>query len=362
MKDSSGGRPATPHHVVMFQRRPLPAQHSVERVFNDVRAALPADVCADARVLPFESLRVINRLRNILFARRNRGGVSHVTGDVHYITLGLPKASTVLTILDLVSVQRLKGIRRFLLVLFWYRLPVSRARYVTVISEATRKELLCLLPKCAHKVLVVPCPVSPIFRPETPPYGDLPVILQVGTGANKNLSRVTQALAGLRVHLRIIGSLNGDQLAELSYAGLAFTQASGLSDEEMALEYTHCDLVVFVSTYEGFGLPILEAQASGRPVITSSEPPMADVAGQAAVFVDPRDVAAIRRAVRTLLDDRVLYQHLVSKGFENIKRFEVGSVAERYAKLYRSVNEAGTVPGTLASSRQPSSRRLMRKS
>lgn len=340
VRKMTGSRPPN-CRVVMFQRRPLPGQHSIERLFEDVRSALPAEVHVETHILPHESRGVVNRVRNMLFARRHMGEINHITGDVHYLALLLPKRTTILTVLDLVSLERLKGMRRILLVLFWYRLPVWRSHRVTVISDWTRNELTKLIPRAQGKVVMIHCPVSTGFYPSSSPARDRPVILQMGTGPNKNLQRVTEALRGLDVHLRIIGRLDRQQLDLLEASSTDFSQAADLADDEMVAEYAGCDFLVFVSTYEGFGLPILEAQASGRPVITSSVASMPEVAGVGALLVDPLDPAQIRRAVCALMQDPALYQSLVQQGLANADRFAARDVATSYAEVYRSIKSSG---------------------
>jgi glycosyltransferase involved in cell wall biosynthesis len=105
----------------------------------------------------------------------------------------------------------------------------------------------------------------------------------------------------------------------------------------MADLYRKADLVSFVSTYEGFGLPIIEAQATGRPVLTSGLHSMPEVAGDGAWFVDPFDVESIRSGFRALLGERTLRERLVAAGLRNVKRFDPRTVARQYSDLYREV-------------------------
>ena len=106
----------------------------------------------------------------------------------------------------------------------------------------------------------------------------------------------------------------------------------------MARQYADCDLVSFVSVGEGFGVPILEAQASGRPLITSDLSPMREVAGEGACLVDPSDVAAIRAGIRKIIDDADYRRQLVARGLKNAARYSPATVGGRYLELYRRMS------------------------
>jgi glycosyltransferase involved in cell wall biosynthesis len=95
--------------------------------------------------------------------------------------------------------------------------------------------------------------------------------------------------------------------------------------------------VVFASTYEGFGMPIVEANATGRPVVTSNIGPMPEVAGSAACLVDPFDCSSIREGIVRVIGDADYRSHLVAGGFENVKRFQADVIAAQYAAVYREV-------------------------
>lgn len=113
-----------------------------------------------------------------------------------------------------------------------------------------------------------------------------------------------------------------------------------LTDLELVEAYRRCDMVVFASLYEGFGLPILEAQAMGRPVITSNFGAMREAAGDGALLVDPYSVEAIREAVLRIKREPALREDLVRKGLENVQRFRADAVALKYAQIYRNLATA----------------------
>lgn len=318
-------------------RAHAPGQFSVERVFSDVVDALPPDVDASLVEVPFPSRGVLPRLRNMLFVARLQADVVHITGDIQYCALAVRSSRCVLTVLDLVSVWRLTGWRRRILELLWYRLPVRRAAAVTTISDAVRDELVDLIPQAGRKTTVIGCPVGQGFSLATvePTRPSVFRVLLVGSAPHKNLERVATALEGLSVHLHVVGQVNDEQRRLVDRLGLSFSQTADLPDLEMRTTYQSSSVLVFVSTYEGFGLPILEAQACGTPVITSSIPPMCDVAGGAAILVDPYDVASIRRGVEALLSDAALHAYLSEAGRLNAADHSPTRVAEIYADTYR---------------------------
>jgi glycosyltransferase involved in cell wall biosynthesis len=94
------------------------------------------------------------------------------------------------------------------------------------------------------------------------------------------------------------------------------------------------------STLEGFGMPIIEAQAMGRVVITSNVSSMPDVAGKGALLVDPLNINAMQSALEKILSDESLRKQLIEYGFENIKRFDATTVSEMYLELYQSLLQA----------------------
>ena len=326
--------------VVQFQRRARPGNFSVERLFEDVRTALPRDVHVDLRLNRHVSRGVAGRLTDALRARIRRGAVNHVLGDVHYLTWFLPREGTILTVLDCVSLERMKGLRKRVFWFLWYWWPLQHADQVTVISEYTRDSLLDWVRYPAERIHVIPPPLSGEFEASPPPpRGERLRLLQVGTGKNKNLERVIQAASALPVTLVIVGRLNPDLEAALKRHEIRYENHFNLERAQLVEQYRLADALVFASTYEGFGLPIIEAQAVGRPVITSNVCSMPEAAGGAAYLVDPFSVDEIRGGIKRFIEDPEYCEELVQLGRTNALRYTPERIAAAYAAVYRSVHD-----------------------
>lgn len=322
--------------VVHFQRRAEPRYFSVERIFGDVRSAMPEEVQITLRINRFASRGLLGRIYDAVSAWRHRGPINHVTGDVHYLAWFLPRRRTVLTVLDCVSLERLTGFRRWLLWFLWYWWPVKRSAHVTVISDFSRQALQEWVRIPSDRIHVIPPTLSDEFQPRASTAdSDRPRLLQVGTYPNKNLPRVVEAISGLDVTLVIVGTPDDEICQRMKSLGIDHEIHAELSRDELVEQYGRADIVVFASTYEGFGLPIIEAQAVGRPVVAGNVGAMPEAAGGAACMIDPFDVADIRRGICRLLDDPAFGKAMVERGFENAKRYSPERIAEAYAEVYR---------------------------
>jgi glycosyltransferase involved in cell wall biosynthesis len=168
---------------------------------------------------------------------------------------------------------------------------------------------------------------------------ECPTILQIGTAPHKNITNLVRALKGMNCLFRIIGKLNEELLNELKLNKINFTNDYNLDDGEIKNEYQKADIVAFCSIYEGFGLPIVEAQAMRTTVVTSDLSPMKEVAGGGAVLVDPEKILSIRDGILRIINDESLRNNLVAQGLINIKRFETARIASQYESLYREIIE-----------------------
>ena len=327
---------------VEFIERKVYETSSIENVFRQVAKGLSKmDIGSRFEKVPFGHS-FIEILKNLFQYKRGKADIYHITGHIHYMALVLPADCTVLTIHDLVILRIRKGFRRFVLKKLLFDLPVKRLKYITVISENTKKELIACTGCPEDKISVIENPVRDDFIADKTREFDAecPVILQVGTSPVKNLPALIAALKGVQCRLRIIGPLDDAHVAALKENGIDYENRVGLTDAELRDEYLNADMVVFCSTYEGFGLPIIEAQATGTPLITSSLSPMKEVAGDGALLVDPHDPGSIRNAVLRLIDNSETRKSIVEKGCINVERFASDRIAGRYAQLYHDILSA----------------------
>lgn len=271
------------------------------------------------------------------FKHRNTKGINHISGHIHDVILGLIGCKTVLTIHDLVFIDNVRNpIKRFYKWLFWLYIPVKLANKVTCISNETKRKVLQHIK--TDKITVIYNPIDPTFKYVPKTFSkECPIILHIGTFWNKNLERTIQALEGINCHLRIIGEIDNRISQLLQEKNIKFSNAKNLSDEEIRQEYINCDIVNFPSIYEGFGMPVIEGQQTGRIVITSAIEPIKEIAGEAVIFVNPTNIQSIHNAYIKAIEDDKLRNEIIQKGLENAKRFQVRDIANQYIELYQSL-------------------------
>lgn len=324
--------------VVFFHRKPAVGNFSIENVFQLIRNALPSRIDYVVHQMVHHSSGLLNRIMIGIEAAENQADVNHVTGDIHFATLFLNKKRTVLTIHDLGFLNHRNFLSRFILKLFWLDLAVANCRMVTTVSNATRLEILRKTKISPDKVKVIYNPISPSFRPLPKTFNKVePVILQLGTKYNKNVFRLAEALAGIRCKLEIVGEVDHDLLRKLRAHNVKFESFRELTEEGIIERYKMADVVSFASTVEGFGLPIVEANAIGRVVVTSNCSSMPEIGGNAAHYIDPHQVESIRAGILKVINDDAYREDLIRKGLLNCKRFDLNVIASQYVEVYSSL-------------------------
>jgi glycosyltransferase involved in cell wall biosynthesis len=327
---------------ILFIERKFWEFVSIEKVFRQIAQTLSKEKFETS----FQQLTFGNNLagvlKNLFFFQKRKADIYHVTGHVHYIALILPKKNTVLTVHDLGFLHTRKGLRRSVIKKLFLDLPVKRLKYITAISEATKREIINYTNCREEKIRIIENPLQEIFfSSEKKTFNQkCPTILQIGTSPNKNLGNLIKALNGINCRLMIIGKLENTLIEELKNNRINFKNKFDLNDSEIKNEYQNADIVAFCSTFEGFGLPIIEAQAMQTPVVTSDISPLREVSGGAAFLANPNDFLNIRQGILKIINDEKYREQIIKQGIRNIERFAPQKIADMYEALYEEISEA----------------------
>jgi glycosyltransferase involved in cell wall biosynthesis len=243
------------------------------------------------------------------------------------------RVPTVLTVHDLAILRFPEAFPR------WHRLYGSAglatvlraADAVVAVSEFTKEEVVALAGVPAERIRVVPNGVDELFHAPRAPsdtvsQGDY--VLAVATlEPRKNLPRVVEAARLAGVELRVVGARGWGGVDVPGWIG-------EIPDAELAALYCGARCVVYASLYEGFGLPVLEAMASGTPVVTSRGGATEEVAGGAAVLVDPLDPDSIAAGIG---DAQAAREELVPLGLARAREFTWERAADAVEELWREL-------------------------
>ncbi len=328
--------------VVFLNRKPLEmGNFSIENYFNLVRENLKDPFLPVYLEMPFFNNGFFKRLSNAIYSLFNQGHVNHLTGDIHYVAVFLKKKKTILTVHDCGMMYQAKGLKYRVLKWLWYTIPNNRTTKFTAVSHATKEDVIKFTGCDESKVKVIYVSINAGFIKQPKTFNAIePRILQIGTAFNKNLERLAEALKGIPCKLAIVGKVPENIIAGLKNNGINYEIIDRrLTDEEIILEYQKCDILSFISTLEGFGMPIVEANATGRVVITGNVTSMPEVAGKAAHLVDPFSVDEMKKGFIKIINNEEYRNKLIENGYANCKRFSIETITAEYMKLYREIAE-----------------------
>lgn len=315
------------------------ANFSIESYYQGIYERLPKDIEATFYHSKYESNGLWKRIYNIFEAAFRQGDVNHVTGDVHFLTYLLSRKKTILTVLDCGGLSLPLTAKMKVFLWLWFALPARKAKLITVISQATKDDLLRYLPWLNPDIIhVVPVFVDAQYTPLAKTFNaENPTLLQIGTKPNKNLPRLIEAISGIACTLWIVGKLSDEYRELLTKYNITYENFVGVPNEELLALYQKCDIVTFVSTLEGFGMPIVEANLVGRAVITANVTSMPEVGGDAVCLADPYDVASIRTGILRLMQDSEYREQLIQNGYKNAQRYNPDTIVSQYVTLYHQI-------------------------
>jgi len=217
-----------------------------------------------------------------------------------------------------------------------------RADAIITVSESTRRQVVALLGVPEARVRVVHHGARRLDFPSAPRE---PVILHVGAlQARKNIVRLVEAFEALDESWRLVlAGAAGFGAAEIleriarSPARSRISMPGYITPAELAGWYARATVFAFPSLDEGFGMPLLEAMAAGTPVVTSNRSALPEVAGDAALLVDPEDTAALASALRQLTGDAELRKELAHRGKARVQDFTWGKAVRETWDVYRDL-------------------------
>ena len=281
------------------------------------------------------------------FARRRRQQPTDIVHNTFYLPRALrdhSSAKRVVTVYDMIPELMPKTRRRMDFLTEKHRY-VQRADHIICISESTKRDLLRIYPDISAPVTIAYPGVGPAFHPNVTTVEDFPepYVLHVGNRAGykdgETLYRAFAAIAGdfPELTLFLVGGGEPTRQEAALFAELGITQRvsqRSLSDDQVPAAYDQAALTVFPSRYEGFGLPALEAMATGSPLVLADTSSLPEVGGSAARYFAPGDSHALSEVMADVLSNTALSTEMRERGYEQARKFSWTEYARAHVLAY----------------------------
>lgn len=280
-------------------------------------------------------------------------------GLTHELPVGIENTGvkSVVTIHDLIYIRYPEFFSKIDCAIYdaKFRYACRVATQIHAISEQTKRDLMHYFFIPEGRIKVIYQSVNPVFyerideaqkhqlrlKYQLPPQ----FILSVGTiEPRKNLMALLEGMVMSKIYIPLVVV---GKMTEYQYKVQKFIEAdlnrlqvlflTKINDAELSVLYQMAEVLAYPSVFEGFGLPVAEAQASGCPVITSNISSLPEAGGDAAMYINPESPAEIGSALETLLADNELRESLIVKGKANAERFRPKNFASQLKQLYNSL-------------------------
>jgi len=331
------------------------------RLFKDIEITLFASNDVIDRYKDLAALCIVKAVpvRNFIFKTlyinvvfpfvSGKFDIVHSTANIGIL---FPQTIQIMTIHDCYetrSPERFGVIKRVLQIVM-KSISIKHSAVVLADSENTAKDVITAYPHASNKTVTIALGSTvPIIKQEDACFEKNGELLFVGTvEVGKNLITVLKALRilsdqGMRPTLKVIGARGWGQshipeLLEEFELTKQILFCGYVSDENLALEYRSASALVFASSYEGFGLPVIEAMASGCPVIAARNSSIPEAGGDAALYFETLDEINLSERIIELLSDKDLQRECISKGLKQAATFSWERTAQEvYGAYTRSI-------------------------
>lgn len=346
----------------LFGTYAVRTQYPCQVLLSSDAPEFPSSTSTEHIRMPFKREQELKRIlfQSVGFGRKYCKDAILLTTDSK-MPFFLPRSCIAVTLISDMAVFRLPQTYQLSRVLLWrlqYLYVRRRANVFLAISEFTKSEISSLLKISPKQIYVLPCAASTGFTQANEPH--IPVqekyhlpenfLLFVGNfNPRKNLERTIKAfdlakeMAGFPHQLVIAGEQGWKFDREKSLQGLRHPEdirfIGFVADADMSALYSAADLFLFPTLYEGFGIPVVEAQSCGTPVLTSNCSALPETGGEGAWYVDPCQVDDICDGILRILQDAQLRKQLIDKGYQNAAHFSWENTAKHLQEIIEEEGE-----------------------
>lgn len=314
--------------------------NSVDKMLDAINPLMASKINLKELTCPYQNNGVINKIKNLFWVLTLKDKNIHITGDVTYLALFLFNKNIIITILDMGMFHRKKTLKNLFFNFLWYKIPIIKSKQIIAISDKTKNEIINYYPFSKNKVKTIHVPLSQGYYYKKLNNNKLFKIIQVATSYhNKNVNRSIRALDGLPVEYILVGVISENDKKLLQNLKIKHRLFFNISEDLIIQLYEESDILLFPSLYEGFGMPIIEAQATSCCVITSNIQPLIEVGGEGAIYVNPYNVDEISKAISLLIDSKKIFLQMIEKGYQNVERFYPKKISIEYLKIYECLKE-----------------------